>query len=80
MSAELIVAEALAQLLGLEPEELAADAPLGEHEDWDSVNQMRVLVYLERELGRPLDYDRFMHAGTVGELAAVVAESDGVPA
>ncbi|MBO1413054.1 acyl carrier protein [Streptomyces sp. FH025] len=80
MSAELIVAEALGQLLGLEPEEVALDAPLHDLENWDSVNQMRVLVYLERETGQPLDYDRFMDAETAGAIAALVAHPGGVAA
>ncbi|MER5435289.1 acyl carrier protein [Streptomyces sp. NPDC002588] len=73
MSAESVVAEAVGQLLDLEPDDLTTSTRLGEAEGWDSVNQMRLLVHLERELGTALDYDRFMQAETLGDLASVVA-------
>lgn len=75
MSAERTVAEVIGQLLDLEPEELTADTTLGEIEGWDSVNQMRILVYLERSVETSLDYDQFMKAQTLGDLAAVVTEA-----
>ena len=80
MSADAIVAEVVAQLLDLESDELAMDTPLAGIEGWDSVNQMRILVYLERDLGTSLDYDRFMKAASLAELSAVVADAEGSPA
>ncbi len=76
MSADHIVAEVVAQLLDLETDDLAMDTTLAVIEGWDSVNQMRILVYLERELGASLDYDRFMKAESLADLAAVVADAD----
>jgi acyl carrier protein len=32
------------------------------------VNALRVLVYLERELGTPIDYEHFMKAERLGDL------------
>lgn len=77
MSAEHVVAEAFGQLLDLDTGVLTPSTRLDEAEDWDSVNQMRLLVRLERELGRTLDYDLFMQAATLGELAGAVEAADG---
>ncbi|MFI5758411.1 acyl carrier protein [Streptomyces sp. NPDC051569] len=79
MSADHIVAEVVGQLLDLETDDLAMSTPLADIEGWDSVNQMRILVYLEREVGGSLDYDRFMRAVSLADLSAVVAET-GTPA
>ncbi|WP_165986446.1 acyl carrier protein [Streptomyces sp. YIM 98790] len=76
-TAEQLVAEALAQLLDADPNQLTTFTVLATTEGWDSVNQMRVLVYLEREAGAPLDYERFMAAETLGDLAELVADAAG---
>ncbi|GEB61495.1 acyl carrier protein [Streptomyces gardneri] len=70
------VVEAVAQLLDVDEDTLALDAPLEAIEGWDSVNQLRILVYLERELGSSLDYDRFTAAETLGALASLVADTE----
>jgi acyl carrier protein len=75
MSAEPVVAEAFGQLLDLDTDDLTTSTRLDEVDGWDSVNQMRLLVHLERKLGTPLEYDRFMQAETLGELAEVVTEA-----
>ncbi|WP_462186521.1 MULTISPECIES: acyl carrier protein [unclassified Frankia] len=73
MLSEKIVTEVVAQLLDVDEAELAMDRRLAEIEGWDSVNLLRVLVYLERELGSSLDYERFAAAEALGDLAAIVA-------
>lgn len=70
------VVEAVAQLLDVDEDTLVLDAPLQAVDGWDSVNQLRILVYLERELGAPLDYDRFTAAETLGDLASLVADTE----
>lgn len=75
MSADALVTDVVAQLLDLDSGELAMDTALATVEGWDSVNQMRVLVYLERELGTSLDYDRFMKAVSLADLSTVVADA-----
>jgi acyl carrier protein len=77
VSADRIVTEVVTQLLDLESDEPAMDTPLAGLEGWDSVNQMRVLVYLERESGANLDYDRFMKAESLADLSTLVAEARG---
>lgn len=77
MSADHMVTEVVTQLLDLESDEPAMDTALADIEGWDSVNQMRVLVYLERELGTSLDYDRFMKAESLADLSALVADTEG---
>ncbi|MFG2134412.1 acyl carrier protein [Streptomyces sp. NPDC048751] len=76
-AAEQTVVEALGQLLDADEDALGADTPLSAIEGWDSVNALRVLVFLERELGSPVDYERFAAAGSVGDLGALVADTAG---
>ncbi|WP_405853294.1 acyl carrier protein [Streptomyces sp. NBC_00090] len=79
-AARATVVEAVAQLLDVDEDTLAADTPLQAVEGWDSVNQLRILVYLERELGAPLDYDRFTVAETIGDLVSLVADTQAAGA
>ncbi|AVH61055.1 acyl carrier protein [Streptomyces dengpaensis] len=51
---------------GLTPATLLADI-----EGWDSVNQMRLLLHLERDLAASLDYDRFLSAASLGQLTSL---------
>ncbi|MEU3477282.1 acyl carrier protein [Streptomyces sp. NPDC033754] len=74
------VVEAVAQLLDVDEDALALDAPLQSIDGWDSVNELRILVYLERELGAPLDYDRFTAAETLADLASLVADTEAAGA
>ncbi|MDH6120725.1 acyl carrier protein [Kitasatospora sp. GAS204B] len=74
LSSDQVVKEVVAQLLDLDEEGLAMDQPLADIEEWDSVNALRVLVYLERELGESVDYDRFMKAELLADLSALVAD------
>jgi acyl carrier protein len=68
MLSERTVIEIVSQLLDVEESALDADTPFTAIEGWDSVNAMRVLVYLEREIGTPVDYQRFMAAECIGDL------------
>lgn len=77
MSPDQIVAEALATLLDLEADSFGGATLLDEIDGWDSVNALRVLVYLEREVGGALDFERFGSAATLGEVADVVATALG---
>lgn len=72
------VVEAVATLLDADEDTLTAGTALPAVDGWDSVNQLRVLVCLERELGCPLDYERFAAAGTIGDLADLVADTPAV--
>jgi acyl carrier protein len=74
MLADHVVKDVIAQLLDLNDEHLTTDTALAALAGWDSVNALRVLVYLERELGAPVDYERFMSASTLADMAAVVAD------
>ena len=73
MSPDQIVADALGTLLDLEADSFGGGTILAELDGWDSVNALRVLVYLEREAGGSLDFERYSSAVTVGEIADVVA-------
>jgi acyl carrier protein len=80
MISEAKVRQVIALLLDAEEEELAGERLLSEIEGWDSVNAMRVLVYLERESGGAVDYERFMAAKRVGDLSHVLAASSSLGA
>lgn len=78
MSSEKRLIQVLADLLDVDEASLGAEQPLATLDGWDSVNALRVLVYLERELGLAIDYERFMGAERVGDLlAAAAARPDG---
>jgi acyl carrier protein len=68
MLSEVIVVDTIAQLLDVDEETLAADRKIAEIDGWDSVNALRVLTYLERKLGTPIDYKHFMEAEYLGDL------------
>lgn len=80
MPSEQLVQDVVAQLLDVEPGSLGPDQRFAEIEGWDSVNALRILVYLEREVGGSIDFERFTKADTVGELAAVVADAQAAAA
>lgn len=69
MRSEELVAEVVADLLDLDEDTLTPQTRLAEVEGWDSVNALRVLLYLERELGTALDFDAFERAGTLADVA-----------
>ncbi|HSV68392.1 MAG TPA: acyl carrier protein [Mycobacteriales bacterium] len=75
MPPDQIVTEIVAQLLDVDETALPPEQVLADIDGWDSVNSLRVLVYLEREVGSALDYDRFAAAETVGELTELVGGS-----
>ncbi|MFE9422263.1 acyl carrier protein [Kitasatospora sp. NPDC006697] len=79
MLSEQAVKDVVAQLLDLDEETLDAARPLAELEGWDSVNALRVLVFLERELGTSIDYERFMAAESLADLAALAGEPEAAP-
>jgi acyl carrier protein len=68
MPNESLVKRVIAELFDIDEDGLRADMTFDEIEGWDSVNALRVLVYLERELNRPIDYDRFQAAVRLGDL------------
>jgi acyl carrier protein len=72
VSPEQLVPDVIATLLDLEADRLSGDTPLAAIDGWDSVNALRVLVYLERRLDRSLEFERFSDAKTVADLVAVV--------
>lgn len=68
MHPENIAIRVIAELLDLDEASLTPDLPIVAIEGWDSVNALRVLVYLERELGAPVDYDQFARAACIADL------------
>jgi acyl carrier protein len=69
MHSEQVTIRVIAELLDVDEASLSPDLPIAAIEGWDSVNALRVLVYLERELGFAIDYDQFTKASCIGELA-----------
>lgn len=72
MRSEDLVGEVITDLLDLDEDTLTPRTRLADVEGWDSVNALRVLLYLERELGTALDYDAFERARTLADVAAVL--------
>lgn len=72
MRSDELVSEVVADLLDLDEDTLTPHTRLDEIEGWDSVNALRVLLYLERERGSALDFDAFERARTLADVAAVL--------
>ncbi|TRD17798.1 acyl carrier protein [Palleronia caenipelagi] len=68
---QITVAEALADLLDLDETTLTPETLFEEIDGWDSVNALRLLVFLERETGGKLDYNAYMACKSLGDLAAL---------
>lgn len=79
MSADEMVTQAVAVLLDTDADDLTRTSPLDTVEGWDSVNALRLLTYLERQLGTQLDFERFHTARTIADLAAVVDAATSTP-
>ena len=80
MPSEQIVQDVISQLLDVDAGTLEMEQRFAEIEGWDSVNALRILVYLEREVGGSIDFERFTKAETLAELAAVVHDAQGATA
>jgi acyl carrier protein len=72
MNYETVVAGVIAELLDLDESHLGPDVMLAGVEGWDSVNALRVLVYLERETAQLVDYKLFMAAETISDIAKAI--------
>ncbi|MGG7517812.1 acyl carrier protein [Allorhizobium undicola] len=77
MSFETVVIGVIAELLDLDEAKLTPETALCEVAGWDSVNALRVLVFLERETGQPVDYQLFMAAETVAGVAGAIKLPEG---
>lgn len=72
MAYEAVVVGVIAELLDLDEDQLGPDTVLAGVEGWDSVNALRVLVFLERETAQPVDYQLFMAAEKVADLVKAI--------
>lgn len=68
MLSEKVVKQVVSLLLDVDEAYLDASQALSTIDGWDSVNALRVIVYLEREIGASIDYERFMGAQKLGDL------------
>lgn len=74
-STHLLVADVLSQVLDIDEPDLSPRVELQALPGWDSVNALRVLLVLEREIGATVDFERFVAATTVGALDELVAST-----
>ncbi|THF49228.1 acyl carrier protein [Allorhizobium terrae] len=72
MAYEAVVVGVIAELLDLDEDQLGPDTVLAGVEGWDSVNALRVLVFLERETAQPVDYQLFMAAEKVADIVKAI--------
>ncbi len=74
-SVDHVVVDTLSQILDLDEVEIFPERYLDDIVGWDSVNSLRVLVFLERELRTTLDVRTFLAAKQVRELTELAAGS-----
>ncbi|WP_405494985.1 acyl carrier protein [Nocardia sp. NBC_00511] len=67
-----MLADLIEELLDVDADQLTPHTVLSDLAHWDSVDQLRFLVRLERRLTVPVDFDEFMAAMTPAELLVVV--------
>jgi acyl carrier protein len=70
-SARNLVAEALGQPISEIPE----TATIGYVPGWDSLGHMRILLLIERRLGRELDPALAVQLTSIGEISAILIRS-----
>ncbi len=74
MSDPLQVARSLvASALGLEIDEVGADATIASLDAWDSLGHMRISAAIEKEIGRPLTGEEVLALASVQGVAAHLA-------
>jgi acyl carrier protein len=66
------IEEVLSQVLDAEDLHLLEDTTADAVKDWDSINHVRLLVGLERELGLQFETDEVNSVQNVGELIDVI--------
>jgi acyl carrier protein len=66
------IEEVLSQVLDAEDLQLLEDTTADTVKDWDSINHVRLLVGLERELGLQFETDEVNSVQNVGELIDVI--------
>lgn len=73
MSMHATVTTVLLQVLDLEDVELSRDTRLEVLPGWDSVNMLRTMMLLERELSTSFDVESFVKVATIGDLNHLAA-------
>lgn len=71
------LADAVAEETGAPAESVTPEATAADIPGWDSLAHMRIMLNLEARAGRTVDIDATYAAGTVGELAGLLAASGG---
>lgn len=80
MTSHPLVIDVLTQVLDIDGADLSPLVALESLPEWDSVNALRTLVLLEREIGAPIDFQQFSRAATVGGLGELLTHSQlGAP-
>jgi acyl carrier protein len=74
MLSEQSVKQIIAELIDVDEERLTVETQFSSIDGWDSVNALRLLVFLEREVGSSLDYDRFMKCERIGDLVSLLKD------
>lgn len=64
---------AIAEILEVEPEELASGRNLADFENWDSVTALTVTVLLSDEAGVPILPEEMKGLDTIGDIEKLLA-------
>jgi acyl carrier protein len=65
--------ETFCTTLNWNPEDVQTSHLLNQHADWDSVNQLRVLMALEAALGLKLPLKKYVACGSIDDVADLAA-------
>ena len=64
----------LAEVLGIDPAQVEDTAGMTTLAAWDSLAHVRIILRLEREVGRTLEPDQVLSIGDLGGVAQVLAQ------
>lgn len=74
-SARALLADALSVDVGAVP----SDARIGAFERWDSLGHVRLILALERRIGRQLDPDDAIRIESLDDIARLLTAASGAP-
>ena len=64
----------LGEILNLPPESIPSDASIESLPQWDSLNQMRLVLRIEEYLGRPINHEEMLAIVNVSEIADLLSK------
>ena len=69
----------LARRLGIPVDEVGSNATIFNLDEWDSVGHVRVILEIEKEIGRELDSEEVLSLESVNDVAQLLTQNRLLP-